>query len=220
MVGAKRGYPDFQEHLKALDAAGLLTVIDHPVNKDTELHPLVRWQFRGGIPEADRKAFLFTNVTDGAGRKYDMPVVVGAQSTNAEMYAIGMGVPVDGIAAAWNRAIANPIAPVTVEDAPCHEVVLTGADLEGDGKGLDALPVPISTPGYDSAPYLTATNVTTRNPETGTQNMGTYRAGLKASNRLAVRIVARPGGAEGHMHWEMWKARGEPMPCAIVVGCP
>ncbi len=217
---AERGYPDFQEHLKALDRAGLLTVIDQPINKDTELHPLVRWQFRGGIPEADRKAFLFTNVTDGAGRKYDMPVVVGSLSTNAEMYAIGMGVLVDGIGAAWNRAIANPIPPRTVTDAPCHEVVLTGAELEGEGKGLDALPVPISTPGYDSAPYLTATNVTTRNPETGTQNMGTYRAGLKASNRLAVRMVARPGGAEGHMHWEMWKQRGEPMPCAIVVGCP
>ncbi|MEE8445572.1 MAG: UbiD family decarboxylase [Alphaproteobacteria bacterium] len=217
---AERGYPDFQEHLKALDRAGLLTVIDQPINKDTELHPLVRWQFRGGIPEADRKAFLFTNVTDGAGRKYDMPVVVGSLSTNARMYAIGMGVPVDGIGAAWNRAIANPIPPRTVTDAPCHEVVLTGAELEGEGKGLDALPVPISTPGYDSAPYLTATNVTTRNPETGTQNMGTYRAGLKASNRLAVRMVARPGGAEGHMHWEMWKQRGLPMPCAIVVGCP
>jgi len=217
---AERGYPDFQDHLKALDRAGLLTVIDQPINKDTELHPLVRWQFRGGIPEADRKAFLFTNVTDGAGRKYDMPVVVGSLSTNAEMYAIGMGVPVDGIGAAWNHAIANPIPPRTVTDAPCHEVVLTGSDLEGEGKGLDALPVPISTPGYDSAPYLTATNVTTRNPETGTQNMGTYRAGLKASNRLAVRMVARPGGAEGHLHWEMWKQRGEPMPCAIVVGCP
>jgi len=219
-TAAKRGYPDFQEHIEALRAAGLLTVIDAPVNKDTELHPLVRWQFRGGIPEKDRKAFLFTNVTDGAGRRYDMPVVVGALSTNAEMYSIGMGVPVEGIGEAWNRAIAGPIPPRTVENAPCHEVVLTGADLEGEGRGLDALPVPISTPGYDSAPYLTATNVTTKNPETGTQNMGTYRAGLKAPNRLAVRMVARPGGAEGHLHWEMWKKRGERMPCAIVVGCP
>jgi hypothetical protein len=26
--------------------------IDHPVNEDTELHPLVRLQFIGGIPEA------------------------------------------------------------------------------------------------------------------------------------------------------------------------
>jgi len=97
---------------------------------------------------------------------------------------------------------------------------MEGDQLRGEGKGLDALPVPISTPGYDSAPYLTATNVTTRNPETGTQNMGTYRAGLKASDRLALRMVARPGGAEGHMHWEMWKKMGQKMPCAIVVGCP
>ncbi len=215
-----RGYPCFHDHLNALEAAGLLTTIDQPINKDRELHPLVRWQFRGGIPEAERKAFRFTNVTDSKGRSYDMPVVVGALSTNPAIYSIGMGVPVDEIGDRWNYAMANPINPVTVETGPCQEVVITGDGLRGPGKGLDALPVPISTPGYDSAPYLTATNVTTRNPETGSQNMGTYRAGLKASDRLALRMVARPGGAEGHMHWEMWKKRGEKMPCAIVVGCP
>ncbi len=214
------GYPDFHQHLQNLDAAGLLTTIDEAVNKDTQLHPLVRWQFRGGIPEEERKAFKFTNVTDSLGRSYNMPVVVGALSTNAAMYSIGMGVPIEEIGNKWNEAIANPIDPVTVDDAPCHEVMITGEDLKGEGKGLDSLPVPISTPGYDSAPYLTATNVTTRNPETGTQNMGTYRAGLKASDRLAVRMVSRPGGAEGHMHWELYKERGEKMPCAVVVGCP
>jgi len=217
---AGRDYPDFHDHLAALEEAGLLTVIDAPVNKDTELHPLVRWQFRGGIAEKDRKAFKFTNVTDSKGRKYDMPVVVSALSTNEQMYSIGMGVPVEEIGDRWNHAIANPIDPVTVEDAPCHEVVITGDGLRGEGKGVDALPVPISTPGYDSAPYFTATNVTTKNPETGTQNMGTYRVGLKAPDRLAVRMVARPGGAEGHLHWELWKKRGEKMPCAVVVGCP
>jgi len=217
---AGRDYPDFHDHLAALEEAGLLTVIDAPVNKDTELHPLVRWQFRGGIAEKDRKAFKFTNVTDSKGRKYDMPVVVSALSTNEQMYSIGMGVPVEEIGDRWNHAIANPVDPVTVEDAPCHEVVITGDDLRGEGKGVDALPVPISTPGYDSAPYFTATNVTTKNPETGTQNMGTYRVGLKAPDRLAVRMVARPGGAEGHLHWELWKKRGEKMPCAVVVGCP
>ncbi len=219
-AGQSHGYPDFHQHLARLDKAGLLTTIDEPFNKDTELHPLVRWQFRGGIREADRKAFKFTNVTDSLGRSYDMPVVVGALSTNAEMYSIGMGVPVAEIGHKWNEAMANPIDPVTVDDAVCHEVVITGDDLKGDGKGLDGLPVPISTPGYDCAPYLTATNVTTRNPETGTQNMGTYRAGLKASDRLAIRMVSRPGGAEGHLHWELYKKRGEKMPCAIVVGCP
>jgi hypothetical protein len=27
--------------------------VDRLINKDTEMHPLVRWQFRGGIPEED-----------------------------------------------------------------------------------------------------------------------------------------------------------------------
>jgi 4-hydroxy-3-polyprenylbenzoate decarboxylase len=215
-----RGYRDLQDHMRALDEAGLLRVIDAPVNKDTEMHPLVRWQFRGGIPESERKAFLFTNVTDSLGRHYDMPVLVGGLSATAEIYAIGMGVPVAEIGAVWDRAIANPVEPVTVTEAACQEVVVTGDDLRGEGKGLDALPVPISTPGYDSAPYLTATLVTTRNPETGTQNMGMYRAGLKASDRLALRMVARPGGAEGALHWELWKKRGEKMPVAIVLGAP
>ena len=213
-------YQDLREYIGLLDREGLLMRVDTPVDKDTELHPLVRWQFRGGIAEEDRSAVKFTNVVDSKGRKYDMPVVVSALSTTAAMYSIGMGVPVDEIGARWNHAIANPIAPRTVEIAPRHDIVLTGDDLVGEGKGLDALPVQISTPGYDCAPYLTATNVTTRTPETGTQHMGTYRAGLKASDRMAVRMVSRPGGAEGHMHWEMYKAQDEKMPCAIVVGCP
>ncbi|MEY3779293.1 MAG: 3-octaprenyl-4-hydroxybenzoate carboxy-lyase, partial [Pseudomonadota bacterium] len=67
----QRGYRDLHEHLAELDKQGLLVTIDRPINKDTELHPLVRWQFRGGIAEPDRKAFLFTNVVNGKGKKYD-----------------------------------------------------------------------------------------------------------------------------------------------------
>ena len=74
---------DFQQHLAALEAAGLVTRIDRPIDKDTELHPLVRWQFVGGLPEDKRRAFLFTNVVDGSGKHYDMPVVVGALSAIA-----------------------------------------------------------------------------------------------------------------------------------------
>jgi 4-hydroxy-3-polyprenylbenzoate decarboxylase len=40
--GTKRAYRDLHEHLAAHDEAGLLQRIDAPVNKDTELHPLVR----------------------------------------------------------------------------------------------------------------------------------------------------------------------------------
>ena len=56
------------------------------INKDTELHPLVRWQYRGGIPAEDRKAWLFENVVDAKGRKYKFPVVVGALGGNPAIY--------------------------------------------------------------------------------------------------------------------------------------
>jgi UbiD family decarboxylase len=209
---------DFQEHLADLEAAGLVERIDTPINKDTELHPLVRWQFVGGVPENKRKAFIFTNVTDAKGRKYDIPVVVGALSASPEIYAFGMGRKVEEIGDAWMQAINHPIAPIRVTSAPCQEVVVTGEGLKAPG-GLNALPVPVSTPGFDSAPYLTATLCVTRDPETGVQNMGTYRAGLKAADRLAVRMVAREAtGAGGFLHWQKYRARKEKMPIAIVVG--
>ena len=224
MPSSKPAYPDLHDHLEELKRRGLLQVIDRPIDKDSELHPLVRWQFVGGMAESERKAFLFTNIVNAQGRRYDMPVVVGALAANREIYSVGMGTDVAGIQAKWDRAIANPIAPRMVdsaETAACHEVVHQGADLLGSGKGLDMLPIPISTPGFDSAPTLTATNVITVDPETGVQNMGTYRCALKASDRLVVRMATRVGGAGGYLHYQAWKKLGhKTMPCAIVLGCP
>lgn len=211
---------DLQDHLRDLEAAGLLVRIDTPVNKDTELHPLVRWQFIGGIPEAERRAFLFTNVTDANGRRYDMPVVLGALAASPRIYAIGMGRAVDQIGDAWMQAIANPLPPTLVNAAPCQEVVVSGEDLRATDGGLARLPVPVSTPGFDAAPYLTATLCITKDPESGIRNMGTYRAALKAPDRLAVRMVAREAtGAGGFLHWLKYRKRREKMPIAIVVGC-
>ena len=48
--------------------------------------------------------------------------------------------------------------------------------------------------------------------------MGTYRAALKATDRLVVRMVARAGGAGGYLHWLKYRERKEPMPIAIVIG--
>jgi UbiD family decarboxylase len=217
---APRLYADLHEHLDRLDRAGLLYRIDAAVNKDTEMHPLVRWQFRGGIAEADRKAFLFTDITDAKGRRYDIPVVVGAYAATPEIYRIGMNVArLADIGPAWERAIAHPIAPRIVTSASCHEVVIEGAALAGPGNGLESLPIPISTPGFDAAPYFTATGVISRDPDSLVQNMGTYRGQLKAPQRLGMMMLAniRAGGLE---HWRKYKRRGERMPVAIVIGAP
>ena len=69
-----RYYKDLREHIEALEKNNKLTLIKREVNKDTELMPLVRWQFRG-LPENQRKAFLFENVTDVKGNKHNLVVM-------------------------------------------------------------------------------------------------------------------------------------------------
>ena len=100
-------YFDLHQHLKNLEAHGLLRRITRPINKDTELHPLVRWQYRG-LAEEERRAWLFENVTDAKGRKYDMPVVVGALAGKPEIYYLGMGCSSgEEMDAMWKKALAR-----------------------------------------------------------------------------------------------------------------
>jgi 4-hydroxy-3-polyprenylbenzoate decarboxylase len=209
---------DFQSHLADLEKRGLLIRIDEPINKDTELHPLVRCQFVGGVPDHERRAFLFTNIVDSTGKKYDMPVAVGALAATPEIYAIGMGCPVDEISRTWAKAIANPVPPKEVASGRCQEVVITGADLKKPGGGLAMLPVPVSTPGFDAAPTLTATLCITKDPENGIPNMSMNRAALKATDRLGVRMASRLGRTGGYLHWQRYQKMGKPMPIAIVLG--
>ena len=210
---------DLQEHIARLDARGLLTRIDRAIDKDSELHPLARWQFQGGLREEQRRGFLFTDVRGARGERHEIPVAVGVLAASPEIYAAGLGVPVADIGDVWVHAMAHPIPPELVLDAPCQQVVMTGDALTAPGGGLASLPVPISTPGFDCAPYLTATLCVTRDPENGIRNMGTYRAALKAQDRLGVRMASRLSGAGGYQHWLKYQKLGQPMPCAIVIGC-
>lgn len=220
MSTSARGYRDLHEHLAALDAAGLLIRVSRPIDKDTEMHPLVRWQFRGGIPEPKRRAFLFDAVTDALGRSFDIPVAVGVLAANREIYRIGMGLTsLDDLGDTWRRAMASPIAPQVVDHAICHEVVVTGDDLDADSRGLDGLPVPISTPGWDSGPFTTTSHYISRDPDTGVQNVGNYRGQVKGRRTLGMNpsIELRPGI---YAHWLKHRQLGIPLPCAVVIGCP
>ena len=69
MANGKRYYRDLREHLTVLEELGKLVRVKREINKDTELMPLVRWQFRG-LDECQRKAFIFENVVDAKGKKY------------------------------------------------------------------------------------------------------------------------------------------------------
>jgi UbiD family decarboxylase len=205
-------YKDVREHLKALDERGKLVRVKKQINKDTQLMPLVRWQFRG-LQEHQRKAFLFENVIDVRGKRYEMPVAVGTLAASTEIYGIGLNCTPDQIHERWNQAQIHPIAPVEINSGPAQEMVWQGADLLS-GHGLDMLPVPISTPGFDNAPYLTSANWVSQDPDTGIYNIGNYRSQIKAPDRNGGLFLGQHMGT----HWQKCKAKGIPLQAAIVIG--
>jgi 4-hydroxy-3-polyprenylbenzoate decarboxylase len=214
-----RVYADLHDHLLALAEADKLIIVDEPVNKDTEMHPLVRWQYRGGLDEGARKAFLFTRPVDSQGRAYQFPVLIAGLAGSRDIYRIGFGKPLAEIGAAWVKAIAAPQQPAIVEGAPSQDIVIEGEELDSPGMALDGLPVPISTPGFDNAPFLASAHYITADPDTRVHNVGNYRGQIKAPRRLGMNpsVEIRPGI---YAHWEKYKARGEPLPCCVALGCP
>src|SRR5688572_15749089 len=137
MANEKKYYRDFRAHLTALEERGKRVRIKREINKDTELMPRVRLQFRG-LEEPDRKVFMFENVVDSTGRRFAMPVTVGTLAATTEIYAIGMMCEPDAIHERWTQAQLNPIEPVMVRSAPVHEIIWQGSDLL-NGHGLDMI---------------------------------------------------------------------------------
>jgi UbiD family decarboxylase len=211
----RRDYPDLRGHLKKLEEKGLLVKVKKEINKDTEIHPLVRWQFVGGLPEEERKAFLFENVVDSQGRKYNIPVTVGAYSASKYIYAIGLGCETDEVVPKIEYGVSHPIEPVVVSDGPVQEEVHLADEVKE--LGMSEFPVPISTPGWDNAPYLTCAMLVTKDLETGIRNVGNYRAMIKAPDRFGINISG-PNIKDAAIHWRQCQEKGIPLPGALVIG--
>ena len=207
-------YEDLRQYLVSLESAGLLERVSEKVNKDTELVPLVRLQFRG-LPESQRKAFLFDNVTDSRGRSFDASVAIATFAASRQVYAHALGAELDKIGAVWQRALSEPIDPIPVDSGPCKEVILVGDELAGS-EGVDAFPHPISTPGFDNAPFLTSPYWVTRDPETGEYNVGTYRGMIKGPLRIGLQMDT----PSQHIAVHLRKAKklGRRLEVAIVLG--
>lgn len=209
-------YKDLREYLKTLEDRGKLVRIKSQINRDTELMPLVRIQYRG-MREEERKAFLFENIVDNRGRHYDGQVAVAALAGSAEIYAIGMKCQPEKLTERRAQAELNPIEPSLVSSGPVQEEIHRGKSLLEHG-GLSEFPIPISTPGFDPAPAFTAPFCVTKDPESGIRNVGTYRMLTKSPTRSGVVFAhATKGGA---IHWRKCQKLGKPLPAAIVIGGP
>ncbi|GEO25032.1 carboxylase [Alicyclobacillus acidoterrestris] len=198
------GYRDLREYLDALKRIGKLKVIDREVDKDWEISAVGRVAFQS-IPEVERPALMFTNV-----KGHDVPVVFGILGGSRSIYAKALDTEFENVQQKWSHAQNNPIPPRVVATGPCKENILVGDDID-----IFKFPVPTWTVGEDPAPYLTSPFVFTRDPDTGVQNVGTYRVMLKEKNKLGVWVNFVQ---HARKHVEKYNERNERTPVAIVLG--
>jgi 4-hydroxy-3-polyprenylbenzoate decarboxylase len=206
-------YNDLREFIAVLDQRGLLYRWRRTVDKDSELMPLMRLQYRGRS-DAERQAFLYENVTDARGGKYDVSVLTGVYGASRPIVGLGMGCadPAD-IYERWRRAVEKPIEPVIVEHGPVHEVVHTGTALEKNG--LSMLPAPVEEPGFSGDTRVTGPFIT-RDFASGVSNVGMYSGHFRPPDRMLAGI-----GPSHHAmlyHYPSAKGRRETLPVAIALG--
>ena len=206
-------YCDLRDYLAVLEGAGKLRRISRLINKDTELHPLVKWQFRG-LAADQRTGFLFENLTDLAGRHYDARVASAVLAPSREVYALGLQCKPEEIFERWQEAYRSPIEPRLVSSGPCKEVILQGEDLQRSG-GLNAFPIPMSTNGWEALPRMTAMCWHTRDVDSGVVNVGTYNGVPMTPFRTTCRLQH---GAQMRLHIQKARQRGEPLEAAAVFG--
>ena len=211
----------------AIDAAGDLARVDRLVSIDKEITEIADRCMKspGGGP-----ALLFTKPTLPGGAAARIPVAVNLFGSERRM-ALALGVDRldeigERIAELLNLKVPDGLfgklamlprlaevakfPPKTIGgQPPCQEIVLRGGDVN-----LSQLPVPICWP-QDGGPYLTLAGVITRDPATGTRNVGMYRVQVLGKDSVAMHWQRHKVGAA---HWREMAARCETMPVAIALG--
>jgi len=200
-----RPYADLREYLQVLEQHGKLKRITQPVDKDWEIAAVGRVNFQS-VPEEKRCALFFENV-----KGHSIPVTLGVLGGSRAIYALAMRADgIDDIGDAWTRALRDPLPPEEVDSAPVHDEIYAA-----DAANLLSLPVPTWTVEHDPGPYLTAPFVFTRDPETGIQNVGTYRCQIKEPRKIGLFMAHVQ---DGRKHVRMHDERDMDTPVAIALG--
>jgi 2,5-furandicarboxylate decarboxylase 1 len=138
---------------------------------------------------------------------YDVPVAGGIFWTRART-ASALGWPEGQLGQRFAKAAAKPLAPVTVSDAPCQQVVTTGDDVD-----LTALPIPFMHE-KDGGPYISAGVAFAEDPEFGL-NAGCYRMMFRTRNEMAMDLFT---ASDLRRYYSRTYERNQPLPVAVAIG--
>ncbi|HYC49119.1 MAG TPA: UbiD family decarboxylase [Burkholderiales bacterium] len=139
---------------------------------------------------------------------FKMPVVTNIAG-NRKLLAACLGVEVADLPSAFRERCQKYQPCEVVKEAPWQDVVLEGEDVD-----LTKLPIPLHF-SVDAAPYITAGQITARDPVTGVDTTGFHRLMLKGRNRLGVSLHSRRRMHEFHRRAA---ERGQNLPAAITLG--
>ncbi len=215
------------EFVAAIDEAGELARINHPVAAKLELCEIADRVMKkpgGG------RALLFENVTLDDGTRSAYPVAINLFGSMSRM-SLALGVhDLDEIGARISELLALKVPegligklsllPRLLEIAKfpprikggtpaCQEIVWKGDEID-----LRKLPIITCWP-EDGGPYITLPMVISRDPKRDIRNVGMYRVQVLGKNTLAMHWQRHKVGAA---HWRDMAAAGKTMPVCIAIG--
>jgi 4-hydroxy-3-polyprenylbenzoate decarboxylase len=214
-------YANLQEFVADLRTRGELRQIDAPVDPKLEITEIAD---RCVKHPSGGPALFFTRVKGS-----QFPLLINAVATEGRMArALGVATldelgdrvrkllklaqPAPGLAdklgAVLRLGELASLLPRAVRSAPCQEVV-----MEGDQVDLRTLPI-LTTWPEDGGPYITLPLVFTKDPITGSQNVGMYRMQVYDERTTGMHWQRHKHGRE---HQDAAGANAR-MPVAVAIG--
>ncbi len=234
----KHAYTDLRQFLDILEQQGDLVRVQTPVSTHLEMTEIQTRLIRDGGP-----AVLFENVIKADGQPSPMPVLVNLFGT-IDRVVLGITRTVSGDSngdilrsigeeLAFMRQPPPPqgikdapkfinlaktvltMAPKTVKNAPCQQVVISG-----DAIDLNTLPIQGCWPN-EPAPLISWGVCVSQGPNpkadrTDNFNLGIYRMQQLGKNQAIMRWLKHRGGAQHHQRWQQHNT--DPLPVAVVIG--
>lgn len=213
-----------REWIKKFEKAGLLKVIDTPVDIDREIAHLSYIE----VKKNDSKALFFTKPTDKNGKIY--PPVLTNSFGSFEALNLILGKNVDDIADEISNLI-KPKKPSNIKEKFDFALYLFGLSkiftkrlkTEGEcqthkfiGEDVNLYDMPhLTTWEKDGGPFITMGQVYTKDLNGETQNLGMYRLQVFSKNELGMHWQIHKDGAN---YFKDYKQAGKKMPISVAIG--
>lgn len=180
----------FRQFIQQAEANGDLVTINLPVD--------INYEVANVAHALEGRPVLFNHISDYPGWR-----IASGVCSDRRYFSMDLNVAIPDLMHYLSNALSNPVAPPTLDVAPCQEVIVDDVDLND-------LPILFHLP-QDGGHYVASNIVIINDPDTG-RNMCYHRLLRLDGKRFAARIVENRGTFNA-----MQKTAGD-LPVAICIG--